>query len=97
MIRRAYLKKIETTLEDWGDEIDKLRVKAEKAEKEVKGIYKEQLKELRSRQEVALERFRELREAGANDWGKFKSGVEESVKDLKKSVGNAIEKLRKIA
>jgi len=97
MIRRAYLKKIETTLEDWGDEIDKLRVKAEKAEKEVKGIYKEQLKELRSRQEVALERFRELREAGANDWGKFKSGVEESVNDLKKSVGNAIEKLRKIA
>ena len=52
---------------------------------------------LRSRQEVALERFRELREAGTNDWGKFKSGVEESVKDLKKSVENAVEKLRKSA
>jgi hypothetical protein len=97
MIRKAYLKKIETALDDWGREIDKLRVKAEKAEKEARGIYKEQLNVLRSRQEVALERFRELREAGANDWGKFKSGTEESVKDLKKSVENAIEKLRKIA
>ncbi len=97
MIRRAYLKKIETALDDWGREIDKLRVRAEKAEKEVRGIYKEQLNVLHSRQELALERFRELREAGANDWGKFKSGVEESVKDLKKSVENAIDKLRKIA
>ena len=97
MIRKAYLKKIETALDDWGREIDKLRVKAEKAEKEARGIYKEQLNVLRSRQEVALERFRELREAGANDWGKFKSGVEESVKDLRKAVENAIEKLRKIA
>jgi hypothetical protein len=97
MIRKAYLKRIEVTLEDWGDEIAKLRVKTEKAEKEGKGIYKEQLEVLRSKQDVALERFRELREAGANDWGKFKSGVEESVKDLKKSVENAIEKLRKSA
>jgi hypothetical protein len=52
---------------------------------------------LRSKQEVALERFRELRGAGANDWGKFKSGVEESVRDLKKAVEKAVEKLRKIA
>jgi hypothetical protein len=97
MIRKAYLKRIEAALDNWGREIDKLRVKAEKAEKEVKGIYKEQLNVLRSRQEVALERFRELREAGTNDWGKFKSGVEESVKELKKSVESAIEKLRKSA
>ena len=97
MIRKAYLKKIEATLEDWGDEIAKLKVKSEKAEKEVKGIYKEQLEGLRSKQEVALERFRELRGAGANDWGKFKSGVEGSVRDLKKAVENAVEKLRKIA
>ena len=97
MIRKAYLKKIEAALEDWGDEIAKLKVKAEKAEKEAKGIYKEQLEVLRSKQEIALERFRELSEAGANDWGKFKSGAEESVKDLKKAVENAIEKLRKSA
>jgi len=97
MIRKAYLKRIEATLEDCGDEIAKLRVKAEKAEKEVKGVYMEQVEVLRSKQEVALERFRELREAGADDWGKFKSGVEASVKDLKKSVENAIEKLRKSA
>ncbi len=97
MIRKAYLKKIEAAFKDWGDEISKLKVKAEKAEREAKGIYKEQLEVLHSKQVVALKRLRELREAGANDWGKFKSGVEESVKDLKKSVENAIEKLRKSA
>lgn len=97
MIRRAYLKRVEDALDDWGREIDKLKVKAENAEKEAKGIYKEQLSVLRSRQEVAVDRLRVLSEARANDWGKFKSGVEESLKELKKSVENAIEKLRKIA
>jgi hypothetical protein len=52
---------------------------------------------LRAKQKVVLERVREVREAGSGDWGKFKSGVEESLSDLKKALETAIEKLRRIA
>lgn len=97
MIRKAYLKKVEARLHDWSEQIAKLGDKAEKAEKEAKWIYMEQLAVVRSKQKVALERVRQVREAGSDNWGKFKSGVEESMVDLKKAVDDAIEKLRRIA
>ena len=97
MIRKAYLKRVEATLHEWGDEIAKLGAKADKAEKEAKWIYMEQLALLRAKQKVVLERVSKVREAGSGDWGKFKSGVEESLSDLKKALETAIEKLRRIA
>jgi hypothetical protein len=97
MLRKAYLKKLESRVEDWMDEISRIRGEAEKAKADMKGKYAEQLEVLRSRQGLALERIRELREAGAGNWGKFKSGAEASVDDLKKAVEDAIAKLRKSA
>jgi hypothetical protein len=79
------------------DEISRIRREAEKAKADMKGKYQEQLEVLRSRQELALERIRELREAGAGNWGNFKSGAEAAVEDLKKAVEDAIAKLRKSA
>ena len=97
MLRKAYLKRIEQRLEHWEDEISMLRDKAGKLEANARKSYQEQFDVLRRRQNVARDRVRELSEAGAGSWGKFKAGVEESVDDLKKAVENAIEKLRKIA
>lgn len=97
MIRKAYLKRIEATLEDWEDEISRLGEKADKAGKDVRDIYVEQVALLRSRKKVVSARIRDLREAGADSWGRFKSGVDESMSDLKKAVEDTVEKLRKIA
>ncbi|MBI5576955.1 MAG: hypothetical protein HY896_11400 [Deltaproteobacteria bacterium] len=97
MVRNAYLKKIEEKLEGWDREIEKLKVKADKVETDAKAIYVEQIKVLRKKQEVARERIQDLREAGADNWGKFKSAVEESLVDLKKAVDTAISKIRKSA
>ncbi len=97
MLKKAYLKKVEAKLEEWGDEISKLGAEAAKAKSDVKAKYQEQLEVLRSRQAAARNRISELREAGADNWGKLKSGVEESIDDLKKAVDNAISKLKKIA
>jgi hypothetical protein len=97
MLRKAYLKKLEARLEVWVDEISRLQGEAEKAKVDMKIKYWEQLKVLRLRREAALERIRELREAGEGNWGKFKSGAEEAVDDLKKAVEDAIAKLRKSA
>lgn len=97
MVRNAYLKKIESRLEEWDWEIARLKEKAEKAEADAKTLYHDELKVLRSKQEVARKRILELRDAGAQNWGKFKSGVEEALDDLKKAVDSAISRLRKSA
>ena len=97
MLKKAYLKKVEARLEEWGDEISKLGADAEKAKTDIKAKYQEQLAVLRSKQAVARNRISELREAGGDNWGKLKSGVEDSIDDLRKAVDNAISKLKKIA
>ncbi len=97
MVRNAYLKRIEEKFEDWEKEISKIKDKADKVGDEARDIYDEQLKVLRSKQKVARERIQDLRDAGAPNWGKFKSGVEEALDDLKKAVDIAVSKLRKSA
>jgi len=97
MLKKAYLKKVEARLEEWGDEISKLGAEAEKAKTEIKGRYQEHLAVLRSKQAAARTRISELRETGADNWGKLKAGVDESIDDLKKAVDNAISKLKKSA
>jgi hypothetical protein len=97
MLRKAYLKKIGERLEDWEDEISRLREKAGKLETDARRKFLDQLEVLRYKQEVVAERIRGLREAGAGSWGVLKAGVEEALDDLKKAVEHAIERLRKIA
>ncbi|HEY7587112.1 MAG TPA: hypothetical protein VH866_11460 [Candidatus Deferrimicrobiaceae bacterium] len=97
MLKKAYIRKMEAKLEEWGDEVSKLGAEAAKAKTELKSRYQEQLEVLRSRQAAARNRISELREAGGDNWGKLKSGVEDSIDDLKKAVDNAISKLKKIA
>jgi hypothetical protein len=97
MLRNAYLKKVEAKFDEWVDEISKLRVEADKAKADMKAKYLEELDVLRIRQEAARNRMRELREAGAGNWGKLKSGVDSSIDDLKKAVENAVSKLKKSA
>lgn len=97
MIRRAYLKKVEARFDEWSDEIAKLKEKAEEVQGDAKVLYKEQIEVLRSKQAVALERIRELQGAGVQSWGKFKSGTEAALNDLKKAVDDAIAKIRKSA
>lgn len=97
MLRKAYLRKVEAKLEEWVDEISKLKGEAEKAGSDMKARYQEQLDLLWAKQRAAVESIRELREAGAGNWGKFKSATEEAVENLRKAVENAIAKLKKSA
>ena len=54
--REVYQEKIEATLRDWGEEIEKIRTKADKLGAETRVKYREQIEELRARQETAGKR-----------------------------------------
>ena len=97
MVRNAYLKKIEEKLEDWEWEIARIKEKADKVQGDARILYDEQLKVLRAKQKAARERLQDVREAGADSWGKFKTGVETALDDLKKAIDTAVSKLKKSA
>lgn len=97
MIRNAYLKKIEGALESLDREIGRLQVKGERAEKNLRNRYEEEIEILKRKRDVVNDKIREIRESGAGSWGELKSGAQSSLDDLKQAVDKAIAKLRKSA
>lgn len=97
MIRKAFLKRVESALESLDEEIDRIAAKAEKAEADVRVRYDEEIDVLRMKQEVVRAKIRRVREAGGASWGELKGGVLEATDELKKAIEKAVDRLRKSA
>ncbi len=93
--RRVHLEKLEARLKDWGDEIEKLRAKADKLGAEAGARYRGQVEELKTRQDAARRKLQELAGSGSDAWDDLKSRAESALDELKKGVEGAVAKLRK--
>jgi len=97
MIRKAFLKRVESAVESLDEEIDRIAAKAEKVEADVRIRYDEEIDVLRMKQEAVRAKIQRVREAGGASWGELKGGVLEATDDLKKAVEKAIDRLKKSA
>ncbi len=93
--REHYLEQIESTLNGWGEEIEKIRKKADKLGADAKGKYLEQIEGLRASQETARIKLEELKRTGGEAWEDLRSGAEAALDELKKGVEGAVAKLKK--
>ncbi len=93
--RRKHQEKLEKRLRDWGEEIEKLRAKADKLGEEAGARYRGQLEELKGRQDAARKTVQELGRSGGEAWDELKAGAESALDELKKGVEGAVAKLRK--
>ncbi|MBE0568847.1 MAG: hypothetical protein IH577_04140 [Deltaproteobacteria bacterium] len=93
--REHYQEKIESRLDEWGDEIEKLRHKADQLGEDAKARFREQIEDLRARQGTARRKLEEMKKAGGEAWGDLREGAESALDDLKKAVDSAVSKLRK--
>lgn len=87
--RDIYQQKIEAQLDEWSAEIDKMKAKAAKAEADAQLAYKDRITELRQKQQVALEKLQEFREAGEDAWEDLKAGVELAWDSLGEALNSA--------
>jgi hypothetical protein len=90
--REKVLGRMERKLNDWGDEVEKLRGKADKLGSEAKGKFQEQAEELRVKQESARQKLHDLRKAGGEAWEELQGGAEAALEDLKKTLEKAVKK-----
>ncbi len=97
MVRNAFLKRVESKLRDLDDEIDGLAAKAEKAGHDARIRYDEEIAALRMKREAVDGKIQRVREAGGASWGALKGGVLDATDDLKRAIGNAVERLRRSA
>lgn len=93
--REKVLGRMERKLDDWGDEVEKLRGKVDKLGSEAKGKFQEQAEELRVKQESARQKLHELRKAGGEAWEDLQGGAEAALDDLKKTLDKVVKKWKR--
>ena len=93
--REHYQEQIESTLNEWGEEIEKIRKKADKLGADARGKYREQIEDLRARQETARKKLEDMKRSGGEAWEDLRSGADAALDELKKGVEGAVSKLKK--
>jgi len=93
--REHYQEQIESTLDEWGEEIDKIRKKADRLGAEARGKYREPIEDLRARQETARKKLEDLKRSGGEAWEDLRSGADAALDELKKGVEGAVAKLKR--
>jgi len=82
----ATRQKLSAQLDQWSAEIDRLEAKAREAEAEACLRYMSEVEELRDRKEQAIQRLRELSDAGEQAADDVVAGAEQAWEELGESV-----------
>jgi len=93
--REKILGTMEKRLRDWGEEIEKIRGKADRLGTESRAKYQEQVRDLRDKQELARQKLQEVKKAGGEAWEDLLAGADSAMNDLKKSVEKTVAKWKK--
>ncbi len=93
--REKHIEKLEARLKDWGDEVEKVRAKADKLGTEAGARYRVQVDDLKVRQDAARKKLQELARSGGEAWDDLKSGAEAALEELKKGVEGAMSRMKK--
>jgi uncharacterized coiled-coil DUF342 family protein len=83
-LKQAYEHKMQTQLDEWSAEIDKLKAKADSAEADQRIEYYKKIDELHSMHESTTNKLNELKNAGDDAWADLKAGID-SLNDSMKS------------
>jgi len=92
--REEYIDQLAAQLKDWSTKIDELESKARTAKADVKTGYENQIKQLKDKQDAAMQKLQGLKGASSDAWDMLKAGAETSWADLKKAVTAANEKFK---
>jgi TolA-binding protein len=82
--RDEYAREMNKQMDELNVKYEELRVRAAKAEGQVKTDLEKKLEEAKVKRDVASKKLDELKQAGADRWEKVKEGVGNALNDLKK-------------
>ena len=89
-MKEAYEKKLQSKLDEWSADIDKLKAKADSAEADAQLEYYKQIEELRSMQAAAGKKLGELKESGDDAWEDLKAGMDSAWDSFSSSIKSAV-------
>lgn len=87
--RDDYVKKLQTKLDEWNAEIDKLETRAKEVSADARKAYDRKLAELRAKRDDAGARLQSLREASEAAWQELRAGMELAWEALSEGIQSA--------
>lgn len=93
--KRAYQERIEVQLKEWEPQMDVLKARAEQVKTDARMMYKEQIENLRQKQEAARQRLQELKDSSEEAWEELRVGLDKTLEDLKEAFSRSKSKFRK--
>jgi len=93
--REEYHERIDRRIQEWGEEIEKLRAKADTLGAGTRAKLQAQVEELKTLQGTAKERLAKMRKSGEEAWGDLHAGAESALEELRKAFESAAAKLKK--
>lgn len=91
---REYQEKLESTLKEWGEEIEKIRGKAEGMGAEAKRKAERQVEELRRLHAEAARKLDELKKSGGEAWEELRSGADAALDNLGEAIRRAVGRIK---
>ncbi len=88
-MKDAYEKKLQSQLDEWAADIDKLKAKADNAEADAQLEYYKQIEELRTMQKAANDKLAELKNSSDDAWEDLKAGVDNAQASLAHAIKSA--------
>jgi hypothetical protein len=92
--RKVYEEKFEAQLKQWSAEIALLKAKADKTTAEAKIEYYKVIEVFQRKQETAMMKLQELRDAGDDGWEDLKIGAEKAWAEVKTAFQNAVSRFK---
>ena len=93
--REEYHERIDRRIHEWGEEIEKLRGKAETLGAGARKKLQAQADDLKALQETARQKLSRMRKAGEEAWGELHAGAEQALDELRKGYDAATSRLKK--
>ncbi len=92
--KETYQQKIQSQLDEWRSDIDRLREKAKTATAEKKLRYQENIDKLELKMDEGKSKLKDLKESGAEAWDAVKDGADSIWDTMKATFAEVKEKLR---
>ena len=93
-MKEEYQKKLQSQLDEWGLEIDRLKAVAGKAKAGLQGEYYKEVEDLRCKQLDAQKKLHELKDASGDAWEDLKGGIEGAWDSLSTGVKKAASRFK---
>jgi len=93
--REEYHERIDRRIQEWGEEIEKLRGKAGTLGAGARAKLQAQIDELKALQETAGKKLSGMRKAGGEAWGDLHAGAEQALEELRKGYEAAASRMKK--